>query len=402
MYPAIDEFFSKKKEKELKEKKSKKDVEEKFSLENWLPKAAKKAKQLSFSSHPSKFSHPHAKNITPIIAKTEKKNDGYLRSGNVECELDAEGHAAAHRVYQFLNLKMEDGKTLLEHIEGETGVAKKLFAIKKASYEELRDGFLKIKKDQEKMQTSHLIKQVFFPVENGEYHQLSVLMPSGIMYSMHKKIEEMQFGEETKKARNCRKNNEYHETGYKEIFGLAKIFYGGEQPQNISILNNKARHFYLLSSVPPRQEKRTLRLPKKDFFKECIWPKKYKEKFLLLHRLYSDYRNNRDIREKIKNCIWDIFDHIFKTILEIRNLETGWTKREYYSGLPSYQKYILDNAYKEERKQHPEERDSFLKEISRWIVRSYEEILREEAIEMYDPEIRSIYDDLSNDKEILL
>ncbi|MBN4071571.1 hypothetical protein JYT30_00245, partial [Desulfotalea psychrophila] len=34
---------------------------EEFSLPSWLPRAAKRAKQLSLVSHPGKFSHPSAK-----------------------------------------------------------------------------------------------------------------------------------------------------------------------------------------------------------------------------------------------------------------------------------------------------------------------------------------------------
>ena len=50
---------------------------DKFSLNEWLPDAAKRVTQLSMVSHPSKFSHPSAK-TSSVIAKVEYCNDGYL------------------------------------------------------------------------------------------------------------------------------------------------------------------------------------------------------------------------------------------------------------------------------------------------------------------------------------
>ena len=63
------------------------DAEDRFCLSTWLPDAAKRASQLSMVSHPSKFSHPSAK-TSSIIARSNKAIDGYLRTGNIDYELD--------------------------------------------------------------------------------------------------------------------------------------------------------------------------------------------------------------------------------------------------------------------------------------------------------------------------
>jgi len=47
-----------------------------FLLDNWLPKAAKRAWQVSLLTHPSKFTHSSAK-TSPIIATNLTKNDGF-------------------------------------------------------------------------------------------------------------------------------------------------------------------------------------------------------------------------------------------------------------------------------------------------------------------------------------
>jgi len=101
--PAIDAFF-----------------EERgvVSPETWLPNAAKRAGQMSLSTHPCTFSHPSARKnkngyVTPVMANADSFADGYLRSGNVVVEIDALGNAAVLDVYKFLTLEMEDHKKLL-------------------------------------------------------------------------------------------------------------------------------------------------------------------------------------------------------------------------------------------------------------------------------------------------
>jgi CRISPR-associated protein Csy1 len=89
---------------------------DKFSLNEWLPDAAKRVTQLSMVSHPSKFSHPSAK-TSSVIAKVEQSNDGYLRSGNVDYSLDVFGNAAAMDVFKFLSLPLNEKFTVLDGFE---------------------------------------------------------------------------------------------------------------------------------------------------------------------------------------------------------------------------------------------------------------------------------------------
>ena len=69
------------------------EAELKFSFEQWLPDAAKRAGQRAFSTHPSTFSHSStgiSENnrkkftyVTPFIFEGETSSDGFLRTGNV-------------------------------------------------------------------------------------------------------------------------------------------------------------------------------------------------------------------------------------------------------------------------------------------------------------------------------
>lgn len=175
------------------------EANEKFSLANWLPDAARRATQLTMVSHPSKFSHPSAK-TSSVIAKSYPANDGYLRSGNIDYELDVFGNAAAMDVYKFLSLTMDDGKTVLAHLEEDNTAIQSLFTLPTASYESLKQGLISIKQLDNSSKTDHLVKQVYFPV-GDDYHLLSLLTPSGLLTKVKNRIDNIRFSEETKKTK---------------------------------------------------------------------------------------------------------------------------------------------------------------------------------------------------------
>ncbi len=181
------------------------ELEEQFSLSVWLLDAAKRAIKLSIVSHPCKFSHPKAR-TSGIIFKNKGETDGYLRSGNVEYDLDIIfDTSAVMDVYEFLTLKTELGKTILDHLEIDSAQAKETFAIPNANYEELRQAFLSIKQSDSSNKTDRLVKQVYFPLEKDSYHLLSILTPSGLLTKVKRQIDELHSIEKIKEARECRK-----------------------------------------------------------------------------------------------------------------------------------------------------------------------------------------------------
>lgn len=408
MDPEIKKFFSERRERDLKTK-TPEEVEEKFALEHWLSKAAKRAKERRLSSHPCTFSHPSGRlnkngKTTSVIAEGKRVADGYCRSGNVDTEvgLDSLGNAAALDVQKFLCLKMKDGQTLLDHIEQETELSKSLLNIGTDTYESLRNGFLAIKQEDSPQITSSKIKQVYFPVDNS-YHQLSILTSSVLIFEMKRRIEKMRFDDSTKTARELRKKNEYSETDYKEIFGLSIVAYGGTKPQNISTLNNQfGGRSYLLPSLPPSLQDQKVRLPRKDFFRDCLWPKNLEDSFTSMHKLLIADVNNLAIRQGRDNIVLYVFDRIVERIWQIRNEDTGWATRGRFRALPTYQKWILDNSYAEIREEKPEYITEFLEESARWIVFAYKKVLGKRALGMHDDEIQHFNNIVLSKREALL
>ena len=353
-------------------------ADDKFSLKEWLPDAAKRVTQLSMVSHPSKFSHPSAK-TSSVIAQAKQINDGYLRSGNVSYPLDVFGNAAAMDVFKFLSLPLTEKLTVLDGFERQEESLKTLLVGADLDFETLGTEFLKIKATDTSVKTDHLVKQVYFPIEQAEYHLLSVLTPSGLITRLKQSIDTIRFSEETKQAKELRRKNEHHEIGYADIFDLTITAYGGTQPQNVSVLNSQnAGRAYLLSSCPPVLEKRAIRLPKTDFFAQCLYRKNYQESFIQLHKFMQLDLNNDDIRTAIRNIIQFVIDQILVLASKTREYSTeGWSNQDYYASLPKLQRIWLDKIYQTERNEDSDWRDELSREIARWILRSYEKVISE-------------------------
>ncbi|HAU1153216.1 TPA: type I-F CRISPR-associated protein Csy1 [Legionella pneumophila] len=417
--PAITDFFAERKKSWLK-KKLKSDMteleenniiqecEDIFALENWLPDAAKRAGWVSISTHPCTFSHPSSRknkngDVTSIIAKASRKADGYLRSGNVHVELDALGNAAALDVYKFLSLVTEDGKTVKEHIQQNTEVAKSLLSIKTESYENLRVGFLEMVSSNEASITSSKIKQVYFPVGN-DYHQLSILSNSGMIFELRERVDALRFSDTVQRERELRRDNIYSESGYREIYDVTTIAYGGTKPQNVSVLNNQySGKAHLLLSAPPIFGQREITFPTKDFFVQSL---RYSDCQEILERLDNIFKIERDgrisldkIRKGRDRCIGDLLDVILQKTMALReaSMKQFWEKS---SNLPSWQIIWLCDQYKEERAKLDDWLETLCIQIALWINSAYKNSIKHPTM-LGEAERRYFNDFINEHREAL-
>ena len=381
--PAILEFLELRKSERLKKKITASMTDEEQAIETqliqeafqpavWIADAAKRAGQLSLVSHPPKFSHPNAK-INHILAQADFNADGYLRSGNLQSKEDVIGNAAALDVFKFLTLTLQNGKTLLQHLDENTEEVKHQFSFPNQNYEDLRAGFLSIKTDKDpSLRTHGSIKQVYFPIAENDYHLLSILTPSGLIFELKNRIRDMRFSEQTKAAKEAKKKNLEHETGFSDIYGLTTIGFGGTKPQNISVLNSQnGGTSYLLPCLPPTLAANHQRLPKTDFFINCINPWHLKESFEAFDRLIQADINNIDIRQGRDNVMGFIFERVIEKAWQIRQTEAGWSQKEGYQNLPLEQKIWLDNFYQAERETDDEWLPKIKEKISRWFLSVY-------------------------------
>lgn len=378
---------------------------EEFALQTWMANAAKRAGQISISTHPCTFSHPSARKnkngyVTAIIAEVEADNDGLLRSGNVEVEQDALGNAAALDVHKFLSLQMEDGRPLMVHIQEESELAKKLLSINTSDYALLRDGFLAmVDSGEQENITSSKIKQVYFPVDE-DYHQLSILSNSGLIYHLKKRIDTIRFGEEVKELREKKRKNEPSDVGFSELYNLTTIGYGGTKPQNISVLNNRnGGKAHLLHAMPPSIEARSIRFPKHDFFQESLKPWETKEIFHALHIIFTTDYNNQKIREGKYYRYQQLIDRIVEKMWAVRSVADA----QYFensSRLKRYQKIWLLEEFAQLRESEETWLDELTEEIARWVQRGYEKSVGKAFITQGKAEYQDILDLVTQNKEV--
>jgi len=416
--PAIEAFFAERKEawlkknlkssmEELEVREKQRECDQMFSLEAWLPNAAKRAGQMSLATHPCTFSHPSARKnkngyVTPIIAEIDSDADGFLRSGNVAVETDALGNAAALDVYKFLTLEMEDNRKLLDHIQEETELAIKLLSIQSEKHETLRSGFLAMISagDSNDAITSSKIKQVYFPLQGG-YHQLSLLSNSGMIYELKKRINNMRFSDEVTGLREQKRNNAYSDRGFAELYNLTTIGFGGTKPQNISVLNNQnGGKAYLLMSMPPTLQKRNILFPKQNFFSESFRYYEYREIFDALHKLFTTEYNNKRIREGRDYRLQELMDRIIDRMWAVRAV----CKEQYHpkdSRLQPHQKVWLCDENQQTREEENDWLDKLCAEIAGWAIRTYEKVLGKQAFKLGESEMLHILEIVSENRGAL-
>jgi CRISPR-associated protein Csy1 len=397
--PAIQNFLNERKEIWLKKKITNTTNDEdkaaferqaldEFSLATWLPDAAKRAQQLSIVTHPGKFSHPSAK-ISSIIATSKRSADGLLRTGNVDVGFDVFGNAAAMDVHKFLSLMLSNNETVLMHLEQKTAEIEQQLTIPGTAFSDIKQGLLAIKQDDDSApKTSGKVKQIYFPVDEHNYHLLSILTPSNVMFKLKERINNMRFSDEAKEVREAKKNNRHHENDLSEVYGLSVVGFGGTKPQNISVLNSQnGGTAYLLSSMPPVLNARTIQPPKTNFFSNTLWVKAYQDDFQKLHALFAGDTNNIHIRKKrdwlTRSIIYQVSDRLWM----IRYLEAGWSESDTYQQLPKYQKIWLDQFYTDTREDNADWLDAVKDDLSLWFLHAYKKIMDNKALSLGDEQL---------------
>ncbi|MBU2875908.1 type I-F CRISPR-associated protein Csy1 [Marinobacter salexigens] len=419
--PAIKGFFAERKEAWLKKNlkvsmsdlevgETEQECENVFALQNWLPNAAKRAGQISMATHPCTFSHPSARKnkngyVSSIIAQGgERSPDGFLRSGNLQVEPDALGNAAALDVHKFLTLTLEDGMTLLQHLQRETDIAKSLFEKAGGDTEALKAGLLAMAATKDEAITSSKIKQVYFPVESegSGYHLLSILSHSGHLFEMRKRLDRLRFSDEVKAKRDLKKQNQYSETGYQEIYNLTTIGFGGTKPQNISVLNSQNMgKAHLLLSMPPELSPRATRLPTRNFFGDTLYAKQLQETFQGFHRLLIADHNNMRIRGGRDHRIQEYLDQVILKMWQVRKAFEAQPHSRPES-LPGYQKIWLFPEHESERIEEGQWLKTLVDEVTRHFVNSYQKVMGKAAIQLGDDELRAFNRIIEQSKEALL
>lgn len=221
-----------------------------FLPENWLTDAARRAGQISFVTHPLKFTHPDAKGLSGRVAVSEETNSHYVSTAGLQrAEIDVVGNAAALDVAGLLQLRIAE-MTLADCILAGNSGPLSGFATSDQQLQDWMSGFMQA--FQSKELSSHgFARQIYFPVADG-YHLLSPLFSSSLTHAIFERVRHSRFSDEAVAARKARREQQFHSGIVTEFPGLAVQSFGGTKPQNISKLNNqRAGKAFLLPSLPP-------------------------------------------------------------------------------------------------------------------------------------------------------
>lgn len=214
----------------------------------------------------------------------------------------------------------------------------------------------------------------------------------------------MKFSEESKQAREDKKQGRPNEQGYNDVYNLTIIGFGGTKPQNISVLNKQyGGKAYLLPCLPPALEHRSLRLPRRDFFRETLWARQYQEPFRRMHSLLVADINNLNIRQgRDRWILLSILDQVLNQAWSLRSHPQGWSQKAQYNDLPKHQRIWLDDFHLQERSSDMAWVRQVIADFTRWFIFAYEKNLGESAVPLRDDEFKYIQELLSKHQEAFL
>lgn len=309
-------------------------LQEKYEIRAWLTDAAKRAGQISMVTHAPKYTHSDTKSMGVLVQESDKdvhtQNHQYFCSASLtNMSIDVVGNAAALDVASLLLIKA-DGRTLLDEISGGDSSTLAAIAESKDQLEEWIEGFSKALSSKE-LTSGQLSKQLYFPLNDGEYHLISPLYASALSQSMYEKMTDSFYSETAKDARKARKSLKFNPSMAVSYPNIAKQTFGGTKPQNISQLNtNRYGQGFLLTCQPPRWQKQ-LTPPsqtKNAFWCEYdrrVW-KTAKKLQQYLEKIFTQTSTmeRRDFRAELVD---DLIDTLLLYAAEVQNLKNhaGWS-----------------------------------------------------------------------------
>ena len=348
---------------------------------DWFDAMVMHMNECHLASHVGKFTNP---DIKTTVCSHSKKVAGYVTTGGSTCSLDILTPAQYLGSASLLLSPVTPDKNVLEAVITRDKELEKELELLSLPIEKLQKKVQEMLEDRQKEPeaTDTHLRQVYFPIAEGEYHLLSVMPSSCLALEMYQRIRAIN----GHKIDCCNKKSENYGKPCEEVTGLTMIGFGGSKPLNISALNSRCGgKTYLLSSLPPSLPARKIRLPKSDFFRESIWYKQQSSALYRLHAYMKQDRNTIEIRQAIHDLVDEMISAVLFAAYQIRAEKIGWNEEEAYSQLPTAQKIWLDDAYAEERKE-TSWADDISSSFARWVIRSYEKLLGEDAIKLGDAE----------------
>lgn len=320
-------------------------LREKYQPATWIADAANRVKQIRLVTHAIKYSHPDARGSSLCSDGCEAAGEGLVGTHTLRKQrsLDVVGNAASLDVYKFLSLEVE-GVPLWQRARDQDT---ELLAALPGSEEENKawvEFFATLAQDNPQPASHPLAKQVYWHLGTNEYHLLQPLFPTSLVQRVHYILREARFSDESRAAREAKRNGNPHVHGFRDWPELLIQRFGGTKPQNISQLNSE-RHgeAWLLPSLPPSWGQTNLRPPLHvdSLFKHL--PYRFDRYAKELGRYLASVKdwNNQAIREGRARRVSEIIDELIEHAMMTQSLAAGWSADENCK-LSAAERYWLD------------------------------------------------------------
>ena len=337
------------------------EIANKYEPGTWLSDAARRAKQLTFITHASKYIHGDSRGSSVEAASSDNVTyDGYISTHGVsEIPYDVVGNAAALDVGKLLLLE-HGGQKLIDTLRRGDNSPLLEIAPDTDTAQEWTDGFLSVLASPEP--SAHKFsKQCYWPVQSDEYHTLIPLYATSLAHTLHSAIQHARFSDEAKAIRELRRKEESSEQEDVRYVNIAVQSFGGTKPQNISQLNSqRGGKAYLFSCEPPNwQSQSKPPLSISSIFRQHFERWLYREHIQPLGdflRRVADKPNNDRIKRARARRLDTIVSEILNLAALIQQLPPEWSA-DPACRLPFEECYWLDPGRSETDKEFRSKRD---------------------------------------------
>jgi CRISPR-associated protein Csy1 len=365
------------------------EIESRFRFENWVSSAAKRAAGQNVASHIGPLSHPNAK-IAPFVAEPSPSPDGYVRSGNVKVPWDSFGDASSLDSLAFMKIKLSDQRTVLDHLRDGSNEIRQLFDFANDElYELLRGQFLQVFVNSKPYPvTCPEIKQVYFPLPDGDYHLLSLVSSSGLLKENRLRLQELEWGDAAKAARTLEKEDKKANASgeppsstempidacYQIFPGRGSMKLGGANAQNISSFNAECKGVWPLFASYREKPEEYQRLPGADYFRNLRWDSYSHCIFSKLHKIFREPGpGNFELRENRKQWLEELWLWASSFALELQARPGGWSGDK-GNRLPIHQKLWLDDGNRQLAADDKGWRVEVASDFAGWVLANYRKI----------------------------
>jgi CRISPR-associated protein Csy1 len=365
-------------------------INENYKPRNWVLDNIKNFSNVEYATHVIKLTHSKINECSSILDKTTNIRDYVLSTSNLKNKI-IDGAVTGNQfapIFQFFELEFNGEKlsTVLKNPNNEilTSFAENDNELKEwkqqiSSVLNLESGTLK---------SHNLAKQIYFPINNQQYHLLCNIKSSSMAQSIYETIKSYNDKYYKLKEKQEKSGYFYISNEIKSFSKTATISTTQSNHSNASQLNGKrGGGIKLFSTQPPIwQSKLKPPINKNSMFDNFYISQNTKDNISYISNFLVRFNKvNLSIKdpEKEKHFIrWvnNIIDDVLYYITSIQSLSSGWSNSEDIKLKTEYQ-YLLD-AYREDKefqvaRENTNWQDAICKDFSVWLNQRIENTNKE-------------------------